>query len=98
LIREDRKADVGHYKHIVVPDVWTTDNPNAVRDARTWHRGEIISCGAPALTRKGVEVPHGFKPGDVVLFHWGHLEKMWTLDDDGLVAVPQDCVSAVLGE
>jgi co-chaperonin GroES (HSP10) len=98
LVREDLKADTDHFLRIIVPDVFTTHDKDAVAVARTWHRGTVIQIGPPALTKKGVEVPHGFAVGDVVLFHWAHAERMWSLDlgEGVVVALPQDCVDVVL--
>lgn len=99
LIREDLKADTSHFSRIIAPDVSTKHDEKAVARARTWHRGVVLQIGPPAMTRKGVEVPHGFAVGDVVIFHWAHAESMWTIDlGEGLVvAVPQECVDAVIG-
>lgn len=99
VIREDLSADTAHYKHIVVPGVDTTNDPNAVAKARKWHRGRVLAMGAPAMTSKGVEVPRGFEVGDMVIFHFVHREKSWTREwTDGQLAVwvPQDAVDAVL--
>jgi hypothetical protein len=55
--------------------------------------------GAPAQTRKGAEVAHGFAVGDEVLFVWTHHEKTWTRPwTDGELAawIPQENVLAVV--
>lgn len=41
----------------------------------TTHRGVVLAVGAPVRTESGAEVPHGFKPGDVVRFHFEATEK-----------------------
>lgn len=99
IIREDLKADTRQYTHIIAPDVSTKDDADAVAVARTWHVGTVLAKGPPALTRKGVEVPHGFEVGDTVYFHWAHYEKGFTrVWEDGELAcwVPQECVDAVV--
>lgn len=99
IIREDYGADYEQYSHIIVPTPSTKDDKDAVARARTWHRGKVLALGAPALTKKGVEVPHGFEVGDTVLFHWEHYEKGFTRPwTDGELAcwVSQQCVDAVV--
>lgn len=98
VVREDLRADYDTFKHIVVPDVTTANDRDAVARARTWHRGTVLAMGSPA-TRHGHDVPHGFKVGDRVLFHWIHNEKSWTFpwtDGDTAAVIPQECVDAVL--
>jgi co-chaperonin GroES (HSP10) len=99
VVREDYKADTAHYTHLIVPDVSTQHDRDAVARARKWHRGTVLAKGAPALTAKGVEVPHGFEVGDTVLFHWNHYEKGFTRpwsDGEPACWVPQVCVDAVV--
>lgn len=99
VIREDMKADVDQYTHIVVPDVWTCDDKDAIARARSWHRGTVLAMGPPALTKRGVEVPFGFGVGDTVLFHFEHHERAATrpwVDGQDAVWCPQQCVDAVV--
>lgn len=101
VIRENLTADTSHYTHIVIPNVSNAErhDADAIQRARTWHRGIVLAMGAPMLTPRGVEVPHGFAVGDDVLFHWAHHEKAWTREwVDGLPAcwVPQAFVDAVV--
>jgi co-chaperonin GroES (HSP10) len=99
VIRENLRGAADHLKHIIVPDVFTTHNPDAVQEARTWHRGRVLAMGAPMLTPTGAEVPHGFEVGDEVIFHWAHHEKSWTrewVDGEPAAWVPQWAVDAVV--
>lgn len=99
VIREDLKADTRQYTSIIVPDVSTSHDKDAIARARKWHRGTVLAKGAPVLTCEGVEVPHGFEVGDDVLFHWEHYEagftRMWE-DGEPACWVPQVCVDAVV--
>lgn len=99
VVREDLKADTAQYKHIVVPDVSTQHDKDAIARARTWHRGKVLQVGPPALTVDGVEVPQEFKEGDDVIFHFEHHEKSWTRpwsDGEPAIWVPQQAVDAVI--
>jgi co-chaperonin GroES (HSP10) len=101
VVREDLDADTSHFTHIVVPGVNDDErhDPDARQRARKWHRGVVLAKGAPMLTPKGVEVPHGFEVGDVVIFHWIHREKSWTREwVDGKLAawLPQAAIDAVV--
>ena len=60
-IREDLPTSIGA---IVLPGGYHQAHE---RDRRS-HRGIVLAVGDPAVTRKGVEVPLGFGPGDVVHF------------------------------
>jgi len=65
------------------------------------HRGTVLAIGAPMLTAKGAEVPHGFSGGDVVLYSFQHNERAFTYpwsDDKPATWIPQWAVSAVLEE
>ena len=76
------------------------------------HRGRVLAKGAPALRTfhywngsewvfKQVEVPHGFEVGDVVIYHFTHLQENATRSwDDGEPAtwVPQENVDGVIEE
>ncbi len=99
VIREHLKADVEKYSHIIIPDVWSTNDRHAVAKSRKWHRGTVLAKGAPALTKGGAEVAHGFDVGDTVLFHWVNHEEGFTRPwEDGELAcwVPQVAVDAVV--
>lgn len=101
VIREDLRADTGEYTHLIIPDRFSPHNPDHAQESRTWHRGTVLAMGAPMLTKRGVEVPHGFAVGDEVIFHWAHHEKSWTREwVDGLPAcwIPQAYVDAVVNE
>ena len=52
--------------------IWTP-TPSNPRDV-TSHRGIVLALGPPSIVG-GVEIPHGFKVGDTVLYHWEHNEK-----------------------
>lgn len=100
VVREEYDADYTQYKHIIVPQLQgDSDDRHAIARRRTWHRGEVLSVGAPARTKKGVEVPHGFEVGDTVFFHWEKNElnftRPWT---DGKLAcwLMQKEIDAVL--
>jgi len=98
IVREDVEADYSHLRHIVVPDVINDDHPTALARRRTWHRGRVVAMGEPARTRKGAEVPHGFNVGDLIVFHWAHLESAWTFewpDGSRVACIPQECVDGV---
>ena len=87
VIREERHVSA----HVWAP---TPENP---RDVKT-HRGRVLAMGPPAVTRKGHEVPHGFKVGDIVQFHFNHRERDFTrpwTDGEDAVWVPQECVDGV---
>lgn len=101
VIREDLDAATRHFRHIVVPNVSneSAHNPDAIAERRTFHRGKVLAMGAPMLTSKGVEVPHGFAVGDDVVFHWIHGERLWTrpwLDGEPASWVPQAAVDGVV--
>lgn len=99
VVRENYKADTAQYTHIIVPDVSTEHDKDAVARNRKWHRGVVLAKGAPAMTTKGVEVAHGFEVGDTVLFHWINYEKGFTRPwEDGELAcwVPQVAIDAVV--
>src|SRR5258706_5210064 len=91
VIREDKNTLQREYQNIIVPEAQDRE--------RTSHRGVVLAMGPPMQTKRGVDVPHGFMVGDVVQFHWEHLEKAWTNRwTDGLMAawVPQKFVDAVV--
>jgi co-chaperonin GroES (HSP10) len=99
VIREDLNADHRHVQHIIVPSASTRDNPNAVAEARTWHRGRVLALGPPMLTKRGAEVAYGFSVGDEVFFHFEHYERNATQrweDGEMAVWVPQSCVDGVV--
>lgn len=99
VVREDLKAGTEQYKHIVVPDVSSKHDRDAVARGRSWHKGVVLAMGAAAMTKKGVEVPPDFKIGDTVLFHWDHHERSWTrpwADGEPAAWMPQHCVDAVV--
>lgn len=64
------------------------------------HRGVVIAKGEPAIVHGKHEVPHGFEVGDVVQYHFTHLEKGWTVpwpeDGEPVTYVPQENVDAVI--
>lgn len=98
VIREHLYAGYDQYPSIIIPDVSTRHDKDAIARERTWHRGEVLAAGPPALHGPH-EVPQEFKVGDLVIFHFEHLEKSWTRPwSDGKDAtwVPQSCVDAVL--
>lgn len=98
VVREDLGADTAHLSQIIIPELGTAEERQR---ARKWHRGVVLAKGAPMLTTKGVEVPHGFEVGDIVVFHWIHRERSWTREwVDGKFAawIPQAAIDAVIGE
>lgn len=97
LIREDMKAEYAHLK-IIVPDVFTTHDKDAVARSRKFHVGTVMQAGPPMLTKSGAEVPLDFTAGERVVFHFEHHEKGWTVDlgEGPVVVVPQWCIDAVL--
>ena len=76
------------------------------------HRGRVIAMGAPALncktddrgrctsiTCRHVEVPHGFKTGDEVIYVFVHHREAWTRNwTDGKLAtwVPQSAIQGIV--
>jgi co-chaperonin GroES (HSP10) len=67
----------------------------------TTHTGRVLALGPPARTAAGVEVPHEYQVGDLVQYHFEHLEKVLTNPwEDGELAtwVPQWCIDAVWEE
>jgi hypothetical protein len=77
--------------------LWTPA-PGA-RDVRT-HTGRVLALGPPArLNGSGPEVPHGFAVGDLVQFHFTHLEKAatnpWPPDGKLAIWVPQQNIDGV---
>ncbi len=98
VVREHLNADTEQFTHLIIPGVSTAHDKDAQARSRTWHRGEVLAKGPPAL--HGVhEVPHGFEVGDTVLFHFGHNEKAFTrpwTDGEPAVWLPQQAISAVL--
>jgi co-chaperonin GroES (HSP10) len=96
VIRENLTSDTDQFTHIIVPELGTWEERQGKRMS---HRGTVLAMGAPALTRRDMEVPPGFSVGDEVVFHWTHLEKAWTrpwIDGHPAVWVPQACVDAVV--
>jgi co-chaperonin GroES (HSP10) len=56
--------------------------------ATVTHRGVVLALGPPVRTPKGgAEIPHGFKVGDVVQFHFEATEKGRMTEWDGAPAV-----------
>ncbi len=99
VIREDYDDAKRQFPSIIVPDVSTRDDKDAIARDRTSHRGTVLAMGAPAITKTGAEVPHGFSVGDSVVFHFEHYEKGWTrpwADGERAVWVPQVCVDGVV--
>ena len=79
----------------VTGPLWTPD-PRP-RDVTT-HTGRVLALGPPARTAGGAEVPHGYRVGNTVQYHFTHLEKMATVTwEDGLPAtwIPQENVDGV---
>lgn len=99
VIREDFTPHT-HAGSILIPGISNIDNPNAVARRRTWHIGEVLGIGKPALDKWNHEVPYGFDVGDRVIFHFIHNEDAHTRDwSDGKRAVwiPQMAVDCVVG-
>lgn len=76
--------------------LWTPDpNPRQVRT----HTGRVLALGPPARTTAGVEVPHGYRVGDLIQYHFDHLEQLLTnpWPEDGLPAtwLPQVAIDGV---
>ena len=76
------------------------------RNVRT-HRGVVLGMGPPAVQEfvvdgvsRLVDVPHGFKVGDVVQYHFEHHQEAWTQvwPPDGKLAtlIAQEFVDAVV--
>lgn len=67
---------------IVLPPMyrdWQRDATKAKGiKAMSSSRGRVLAMGAPARNAAGVEVPHGFKVGDEVIFVWTHNEANFT--------------------
>jgi hypothetical protein len=80
--------------------IWTPEEKNQ-RSVRT-HSGRVLGLGAPALTKRGAEVPWGFDVGALVQFHYVHHREAHTRDwpEDGKLAVwiPQVALDAVWDE
>lgn len=77
--------------------LWTPEL--GARDVKT-HTGRVLAMGPPArVNGTGAEVPHGFAVGDLVQFHFVHLEKgarnPWPPDGEMAVWVPQEAVDGV---
>ena len=85
--------------------IWRPDpSPRQVKT----HRGEVLALGKPAQvqhydteTQRSTfhEIPHGFKVGDVVQFHFEHHQEGWTVMwEDGKKAtyLAQHNVDAVI--
>jgi co-chaperonin GroES (HSP10) len=96
VVREDHHAATREFTHIVVPELGTAEERAR---KRTSHVARVLAMGPPALTRKGVEVPHGFAVGDTVVFSWATHEKSWTrpwVDGELAAWIPQECVHGVV--
>lgn len=101
VIREELDAQHAHYKHIVTLRAREGVDEDAEKVARKFHVGRVLAKGPPAMTARGVEVPHGFEVGDRVFFHWHHLEKAWTrewIDGEPACWVPHQFVDAVIDD
>ncbi len=74
--------------------LWTP-KPGA-RQVHT-HRGRVLALGPPARTPLGVEVPHAYAVGDLVQYHFTHLEEAarnrW--GDEEAVWIPQANIDGV---
>ncbi len=70
-----------------------------LRDVET-HTGRVLAMGPPARTPTGAEVEHGFVVGDLVQYHFTHLEEAATNTWNGekAVWVPQQNVDGVWEE
>jgi co-chaperonin GroES (HSP10) len=80
------------------PSLWTP-TPTA-RQVHT-HTGRVLALGPPARTAGGAEVPHAYRVGDLIQFHYEHLEELLTNEwEDGRPAVwvPQSSVDGVWEE
>jgi co-chaperonin GroES (HSP10) len=78
--------------------LWTpSPNPRKV----TTHTGRILALGPPAL-HHGHPVPHEYQVGDLVQFHFNHLEELltndWPLDGKPAIWLPQKDIDAVWEE
>jgi co-chaperonin GroES (HSP10) len=69
-------------------------------NARSSHLGRVLAVGEPARTPKGgAEIPHGFAPGDEVVFIYTHNEKGWETpweDGEPCKMIPQQNVLAIV--
>ena len=76
--------------------LWSPDE--APRQVKT-HRGRVLGLGAPALEHGKVEVPHGFKVGDEVIYHFTHHQEAHTrlwVDGEEATWIPQGNVDGVI--
>lgn len=68
-------------------------------NAQSSHLGVVLAVGEPARTKCDVPVPHGFGPGDEVVFIWTHSEKSFSStwsDGEPCAYVPQSNILAIV--
>ena len=69
------------------------------RDRTTARTGIVLQMGAPALDKRGREVPHGFAEGDRVLYQYGQIssdgEDAWCSQEEILGVIEGDFEPAV---
>ena len=77
----------------------TTDPRGDPHAATLTHRGTVIAMGPPVLLTSGAEVPHHFRVGDVVQFHFEATESGRTTtwgEHEGVLVMAQREIDAVI--
>ena len=76
---------------IIIPDTVVQKDPNNRVIPRT---GIVLAMGAPALDKKGREVPYGFTVGQRVVYLFGQLSSdgvdAWCAQSEALGVVEQE--------
>lgn len=73
--------------------LWT---PDPKTRTQRQHYGRVLAFGPPATTPGGTEVPHGYEPGDRVVFVWSvALEKVRRFAGN-LAILAQEEIQAVI--
>ena len=94
-------GDSGGYAHefaragLIMPDSAKFD-PRNQKNQNSLGRGVVMSHGAPAMTKRGVEVAPEFAVGDEVLFVGQHHSRALMLGGEVYHAIAQEEVVAVV--
>jgi len=81
---------------LVAPGTLASADPRQRANQNSLGRGVVIAMGAPALSKRGAEVPPGYGIGDEVLFIGQGKARAVQIDGEWLQACAQEEVVAVI--
>ena len=88
-------ADSFRRAGLVMPDTLAFDARNE-KNQNSLGRGIVVAMGPPARTKKGVEIPPGFKVGDEVIHIGQHLSRLYQWNGEECRACSQEEVCGVI--